>query len=153
MKLDRLFRNAVDCLSTVEAWDKRGVSLHLIDLGGSSLDGSSAVGRMFLTMLSGFAEMERNLIRERTSAALQHKKRQGQRVGTVPFGFTVGDDGKTLLPSPTEQKTIRKMVALRRRGLSLRAVAAELNRRGFKTRRGTHWRNQYVGSILRSAAM
>lgn len=34
LKLDRLFRNTIDCLTTVQAWDKAGVSLHLIDMGG-----------------------------------------------------------------------------------------------------------------------
>ena len=49
LKLDRLFRDAEDALHHTKAWDKAGVSLHLLDLGGASLDTSSAMGRMFLT--------------------------------------------------------------------------------------------------------
>ncbi len=33
MKLDRGFRDARDCLNTVETWDRSGVALHVIDLG------------------------------------------------------------------------------------------------------------------------
>ncbi len=33
LKLDRMFRNAGDCLNTVEKWDKTGVALHVVDLG------------------------------------------------------------------------------------------------------------------------
>ncbi len=34
LKLDRMFRNAGDCLSTVEKWERPGVALHVVDLGG-----------------------------------------------------------------------------------------------------------------------
>ena len=34
LKLDRLFRNAADALAQTEAWDKAGVGLHLVDMGG-----------------------------------------------------------------------------------------------------------------------
>ena len=32
LKLDRMFRNAGDCLTTVERWEKTGVALHVVDL-------------------------------------------------------------------------------------------------------------------------
>ena len=73
LKLDRMFRNAGDCLATVEAWDRAGVALHVVDLGGNAIDTTSAAGRFMLVVLAGAAEMERNLIRERTKAALAVK--------------------------------------------------------------------------------
>ena len=78
LKLDRLFRNAADCLYTVESWDKAGIAMHLVDIGGASVDTSSAMGRFFLTVMAGAAEMERNQIRERTSMAMQHMKQRGR---------------------------------------------------------------------------
>ena len=39
-----------------------GVSLHLVDFGGTTINTGSAMGRMFLTMTAAFAELERNLI-------------------------------------------------------------------------------------------
>lgn len=48
--LDRALRSTLDCLSTVQAWDRAGVSLHLVDHGGQSIATATAVGRMFLTM-------------------------------------------------------------------------------------------------------
>ena len=50
-KLDRLFRDCADCLTVTAAWDKHGVSLHLVDLGGQTLDTSTAMGRFFLTVM------------------------------------------------------------------------------------------------------
>ena len=42
-------------------------------MGGQAINSKSAMGKMFLTMMAGFAELERNVIAERTSVALQHK--------------------------------------------------------------------------------
>ena len=70
LKLDRLFRNTRDALGTVDKWDKAGISLHIVDMGGQAISTTSAVGRMFLTMLAGFAQFERDLTSERTRAAM-----------------------------------------------------------------------------------
>jgi len=56
LKLDRLFRDAVDALNQTREWDKKGISCHLVDMGGLAIDTSSAMGRLFLTMLAGMAE-------------------------------------------------------------------------------------------------
>ena len=57
LKLDRLFRDASDCLVQTKLWDKTGIGLHLLDMGGQSINTASATGRMFLTMSAGFAEL------------------------------------------------------------------------------------------------
>ncbi len=91
LKLDRGFRNAADCLGTVGAWDKRGIGLHIVDLGGTAVDTSSAMGRFMLTVLAGAAEMERNLIAERTRAAMRQKRERGERASRIaPFGYVRG---------------------------------------------------------------
>ncbi|HEY9835333.1 MAG TPA: recombinase family protein, partial [Vampirovibrionales bacterium] len=78
VKLDRLFRNAADALNSIDSWDKLGASLHLIDFNGMNLDSSSPMGRMMLTMVAGFAELERNLCKQRTKDAMRHKKANKQ---------------------------------------------------------------------------
>ena len=35
VRLDRAFRSTIDCLSTVQVWEQTGISLHLVDHGGS----------------------------------------------------------------------------------------------------------------------
>ncbi len=136
LKLDRLFRNAADCLDVCGAWDRAGVALHLVDIGGQAVDTSSAMGRFFLTVMAGAAELERNQIAERTSLALQHKRAKGELVGSVPYGFTLADDGVTLVENEAEQGVIRTVREARDRGLSLRAIAAELERSGVVSRKG-----------------
>ena len=53
LKLDRMFRNAGDCLTTVERWEKGGVALHVADLGVNAIDTTSAAGRFMLVVLAG----------------------------------------------------------------------------------------------------
>jgi len=104
LKLDRLFRDAIDCLTVVRDWDRAGIALHLIDQGGQAVNTQSAMGRFFLTIMAGVAEMERNLIGERTKIALQHKRRNGKVYGPEPFGYR--REGEELLPDPQELKAL-----------------------------------------------
>ena len=59
-KLDRLFRSALDALQVVEDLRKRGVSLHLLDLGGDI--SGNGLSKLFLTIAAAFAEAERDRI-------------------------------------------------------------------------------------------
>jgi DNA invertase Pin-like site-specific DNA recombinase len=146
VKLDRLFRNATDCLAVADRWSKRKVALHLVDMGGQAVDTGSAVGRFFFLMLAGLAEMERNLVRERTKAALAHQAAQGRRVGTVPLGFSVGEGGM-LEVNHDERLALEGLVALRASGLSIRRVAAEMNAAGVWAR-GKRWHPTTVARML-----
>mgnify|MGYP003374001624 FL=1 len=148
MKLDRLFRDASDCLAVTAAWDKAGVALHLVDMGGQAVDTSSAMGRFFLTIMAGAAEMERNQVRERTRTAMAHKKHKGELVGAVPYGFTVAVDGIALVEVNAEQEVIGEARALRAAGLSLRAVAAELDRKGLRARNGQAFAAEQVRRMV-----
>src|SRR5262249_54052461 len=103
-KLDRLFRDAEDALRQTRVWDKAGIELHLIDVGGQAVNTGSAMGRMFLTLMAGFAELERNLIAERTTAVLAHKKEEGRVYNHEPFGFR--RDGDKLVPVVKEMKIV-----------------------------------------------
>ena len=150
LKLDRGFRNAVDCLSVVEKWDKTGVALHIIDLGGNAIDTTSAAGRFMLVVLAGSAEMERNLTRERTRSAMAVKRSNGQRIGSVPYGHDLASDGVTLVENTAEQTVIADIRSMRSRGMTLKKIAAELTDRGVPTKTGKspHWSHQAVARIL-----
>ncbi len=153
LKLDRMFRNAGDCLTTVERWEKSGVSLHVADLGGNAIDTTSAAGRFMLVVLAGAAEMERNLTRERTRSAMAVKRANGQRIGGIPYGYDLADDGVSLVPNESEQAVIREIRAMRSRGMKLQQIADSLTRRGVPTKTGKsrQWTHQAVARILRRA--
>ena len=107
----------IDALTRAEAWEKAGVTLHLVDMGGESMSTANAVGRMFLTMLAGFGQFERDLVAERTAAALQHKKARLEAYSPTPFGFD--RDGDRLVVNDTEANIVRKVRRWRSRGDSL----------------------------------
>jgi len=155
LKLDRMFRNAGDCLTTVERWEKAGVALHVVDLGGNAIDTTSAAGRFMLVVLAGAAEMERNLTRERTRSAMAVKRGNGQRIGTVPYGYDLADDGTTLIPNKSEQAVIADIREWRSQRWTLERIADELTARAVPTKTGKSgsWTHQAVARILRRAAM
>lgn len=62
-KLDRLARNTKEGISIIETLFERGVKVHVLNVG---LLENTTMGRFFLTTLLAVAEMERNLIIERT---------------------------------------------------------------------------------------
>lgn len=147
-KLDRLFRDAADCLTVTKRWDELDVDLHLVDLGGQPVDTSTAMGRFFLTIMAGVAEMERNMIRERTKAALAHLKAEGKRTGSIPYGSMLAPDNKTLLKEPDEQKVIRLARRLRKQGKSFRKVAKALAEKGHRSRTGAVFHPQQISRML-----
>jgi DNA invertase Pin-like site-specific DNA recombinase len=152
LKLDRLFRSCVDCLQTTEHWEKKGLALHLVDIGGQAVDSSSAMGRFFLTMMAGAAELEKNLIGERTAQALQHKRAQGERVGTVAYGKTLAADGIHLEDNPAEQDVIATAQIYAQHGLSLRKIAARLADEGYMSRTDKPFTPQAIANMLEEVA-
>jgi site-specific DNA recombinase len=155
-KLDRGFRSASDCLNNVEAWAERNVSVHILNLGGQSIDTSTPTGKFFITVMAGAAELERNLIRERCNEGRRIKKALNCRVGTVPFGFDLQDpsDKKTkqLVANSQEQEVIAFIHLCEAEGLPLRKIAERLNRDGIPTKKGSSWTHKQVALILKRAA-
>lgn len=70
-KLDRLARNTVEGIQIVEQLFSKGVSVHVLNVG---LLEDTTMGRFFLTTLLAVAEMERNMIIERTQAGKEVAK-------------------------------------------------------------------------------
>ncbi len=157
VKLDRAFRDAADALLVTRQWDDAGAALHIVDMGGNSIDTTSAAGRFMLTVLAGAAEMEKNLIGDRTAAALEHLQAQGVRIGRAALGetFTDATDAngrRTLAPVPEEAETVQRIVALRGEGRTLREIADALAAEGRATKRGGKWAPATVAKILERVA-
>lgn len=153
LRLDRAFRRASDCLATVEQWQQRGITLHIVDLGGASIDAGSASGRFMLTILAAVAEMERAQGIERTRAALRQKRSRGERAGAIPFGWSLDPgDPRRLIVDPEQQRTLARLRQLHAERLSLRHIATVLNNEQHATQGGKPWQHTSVASILRRPA-
>ena len=77
-KFDRWARSTTELISEMEVLVRRKVSIHSLNEG---FDISSSMGQAMLTVISAFAQLERDLIRERTLAGLERAKAQGKTLG------------------------------------------------------------------------
>ena len=109
-KLDRLGRDAVDVLQTVRVLASRGIQVIVLQLG--KVDLASVAGKLLLTMLVAVAEMERDLLVERTQAGLQRARSQGKRLG------------RPVKTTNDQRQEIRSLLAA---GLSVSDVARQFN--------------------------
>ena len=81
-KLDRLGRSTIEVLQIIEDIKSKGIILHIIKDGLIiNCNISNPINDMLLTLLSGFAQMEKNFISERTKSALAQRKSQGIKLG------------------------------------------------------------------------
>lgn len=81
-KLDRLGRSTIEVLQIIEDIKNKSIQLHIIK-DGIIVDGSdtSPINQMIITLLTGFAQMERSFISERTKSALAQRKASGVKLG------------------------------------------------------------------------
>jgi hypothetical protein len=79
---------------------------------------------------------------------MAHKKTKGERVGAVPYGYRLGDDGHTLVPVAAEQEVIAEARRLKASGLALRTIAAELERAGMVARSGKRFEAAQVQRMV-----
>jgi DNA invertase Pin-like site-specific DNA recombinase len=129
-KLDRMFRSALDALDVLGRLQRRGINLHMIDLGGDVT--GNGISKLVFTILSAVAEAERDRIRERIrDVKADQRKRRRYLGGIVPFGWQVGHNGE-LVEVPTGQAAIRRIMDLHRQGLSLRVIATTIKNEGIE---------------------
>lgn len=78
-KLDRLGRDALDVLQTTRLLAERQIRVVVLQLGGTDI--TSPAGKMLMSMLAAVAEMERDLMVERTHAGLARARKEGKQIG------------------------------------------------------------------------
>lgn len=147
-KLDRLSRSLRDLTQLLSVFQRKGIALISVT---DNLDTSSPTGRLVIHILGAVAEMESEQIGGRVADAHAVKRAKGERMGEIPFGHRLADNGVHLEQDPGEQRNIRAMKRLRRKGYSYAKVAARLNERGIWTRKGTDWKREYIYYILNKA--
>lgn len=133
-KLDRLARNTRDTLTVVDLADRQGWRLVALDL---SLDSATPVGRMVLTLLASFAEMERHRIGERHREWHAAQAARGEIWGA--------DKG----PKPeVDSALVDRMAAEFAAGHSLNSIAIRLNAEQVPTARGGKWHAATVSRMI-----
>lgn len=152
-KLDRLFRNAAEALTISKELDEAGVALHSVM---EHIDTKSAMGKFFFTIMAAVAEMERNIISERTTEVLRHKKALGEAYNHPPYGWKVeGGEivkgklkGGRFVEDEGEQAVRRSTRKLKDEGKSLQFIADTLNFAETPAKKGGKWHPATVKNVL-----
>lgn len=80
-KIDRLARSTADFLAIVDRLEKKNVGLRILDFGGRQIDTQSPADRLIITLFAGFAQFERDLMRERQRIGIEAAKQAGKYRG------------------------------------------------------------------------
>ena len=146
---DRAFRNFGEAVHWIERWLKQGITLHILRCRG--IDTATPMGRAFLRMMAVFAELERDMIRERTRAGMNcpsvkakmaSRKARGKLTGRGGVGYvSKGAEGrKYLVEHPGEQAAIKLIIAWREgEKLSWEQIALRLLHEKHLTKDGRMW--------------
>lgn len=111
-KTDRIARSARDALDIADQLRRKNVGFKLLDLG--DVDINSDMGRMIYTVMSAFAEMERNRIRQRQREGIEKAREQGKHLGRPP-----------IIDDPVLQEKARKLLPKMERGVLSKSKAAQ----------------------------
>lgn len=147
--LSRLARSTKDAISIGETVAKRKADMVSLS---EQIDTTTAAGKMMFQMLAVLAEFERNLVAERTTNALQHKKATGQKYcNQTPYGFEA-IEGK-LVQVEQEAQVVAEIQAARAGGDTLQAIANSLNGRGIPTKTGKQWAPATIHLLMKRSAL
>jgi len=148
MKLDRLTRSVVDLGQLIEDYFAPGARYGAILYSVTEhVDTSTAGGRFALNMQITVNQWEREVISERTVSAMSYKKSKGEYTGgDDPYGFK-SVQGQ-LHVNDSEQAVIRRAKVLHKDGLSLRGIAAQLNKEEMRSRNGCVFQANQIKRIL-----
>lgn len=140
-KLDRLGRDTVDVIGTIRRVWELGHLPHLIE-GGLFL--KNAHNEFSLEVRAAAAQLERNMIRDRITTVLRHKRAQNRVVGTVPFGWRAveADEGRVLEEDEPQQQILRWMIRQRAPKKPFHTITA-LSGPGWGYERIATWLNKH----------
>ena len=128
-KLDRLSRSVLDFASIMETSAKEGWAVAVLDLG---VDTTTTNGKLIMHVMIALAQWEREMIGDRTKAALKAVRARGTKVGRK---------------RGVDEETLSLIAALRRSGLSWRKIANALEREGIETAQGGNWQPATVRKL------
>lgn len=126
---DRFGRNAEDVLNTLNTLQAMGVKAYILHFG--TLDLTSTMGKMIVTVMAAMAEMEKAILSERTIDGLERTKAQGTRVGR-PWAIAPDD--------------MDAIVSQQAQGCSLDVLSAKYGyERNTISRKTREWKNDVQG--------
>lgn len=142
-KVDRLTRSLADFSKIVEVLEKANASFVSVT---QAFNTTTSMGRLMLNVLLSFAQFEREVTGERIRDKVAASKRKGMWMGgPVPLGYEL--NGRKLVINDTEAAHVRLIYDLYLKLGSIGALAAELDKRGIRSKQRTYKDGRVVGGI------
>lgn len=146
-KLDRLSRSQKDTLYLIEdVFNPQKVDFISIN---ENMDTSTPIGRAMLGIMSAFAQLERETIRERTRMGMKERVKSGLWMGggRIPFGYDYDRALGILVPNEYAAKVVQ-CFELYLKGYSMGKVAEILGLKQDKLVSNIISRRTYLGNIV-----
>ena len=142
-RLDRLTRSVLDLYQLLKTFDENNVSFKSAT---EVYDTTTAIGRLFITLVAALAQWERENLAERVKFGTQQMVEQGIRPGSPrPYGYEY-QDGK-LVVVEEEAKWV-KFIFDKYVTTGAQTIAIELNQMGVKNKKDDFWHGSSIRYIL-----
>lgn len=145
-RLDRLTRSVLDLYKLLEIFEKHNCKFKSAT---EVYDTTSAMGRMFITIVAAMAQWERENLAERVRMGMQEKARQGKwAVSTAPLGYDIDRETDKLVINQQEAVVVRKIYDMYLSGMGMNKIALSLNNQGILTKSDAAWTSNKVKYVL-----
>lgn len=129
-KYDRLSRSLADFMKLLEILDRHHVTFVAVT---QPFDTRTPTGRFIVHMMLNFAQLEREMIADRTRDKMRAARRRGKWIGGYPIlGYDVAPKGGAIVVNAREAERVREIFRLYLKLGSLILVLEELERRGWR---------------------
>lgn len=142
-KLDRFSRSLQDLINVINLLKEQNVYVWSVT---QSYDERTPEGRLMRNMLGSFAQFESEMIGVRVKDGMDKRAREGSWNTSPPFGYNIQD--KKLIINQIESKIVNDIYNSYLNGLSMNAIAKNLNEKGIKSKRDGNWNTNTVRRIL-----
>jgi DNA invertase Pin-like site-specific DNA recombinase len=143
-KLDRLARSTLETVSIVLDLVERGVNFRSLT-DHIDLASDSSFARFQLTLLAAIAELERNIIIERTKAGREAARARGKFVGAPRLYGWLPDRSAVV---PEEAEVLAEVTERILNGESVGSIVKDLNARAIPSTTGKHWRSNTLRQVM-----
>jgi len=151
-KLDRLSRSQKDTLYLIEdVFIKNGIDFVSIN---ENFDTSTAFGRAMIGILSVFAQLEREQIKERTQMGRAERAKSGlwHGGGNFPIGYDYIEATSELIIDEYEAMQVREIFDMYANNqYSFNKIKQTLNKKGYKNKHGEWNHTSTIKNVLKNS--
>ncbi|QQE75544.1 recombinase family protein [Brevibacillus composti] len=145
-RLDRLTRSVLDLYQLLQVFEESNVRFKSCT---EVYDTTTAIGRLFITLVAALAQWERENLGERVKLGMEQMARERKRPGgPPPYGYTLKQG--QLVPHPEEATVVQRMYQQYVAGSTPGQIAERANREGYRGKHGGKWSGSAVSRLLRN---